>query len=138
MTGAASRRRGADAERAVVTWLRNNGHPNVRRHHGADGRAPGDIMGVPGVCIEVKDVAADRWTAWRAQLLAECPDGHIPILVRRVRGCSDVGAWDAEMPWWNWWILTRNLPPVAARVECRRTQQTWVRTQFTALIDATR
>lgn len=137
MTGAASRNRGARAERAVVTWLRANGHPDARRHHGADGRAPGDIMGVPGVTIEVKDVAADRWTAWRAQLLDETPAGHVPILVRRVRGCGDVGQWDAEMPWWNWWILTRRTGPTT-RIDCRRTEQTWVRDRFVVLIDAAR
>jgi hypothetical protein len=130
MTGRSSRDRGARAERAVVTYLRNNGWPDARRHHGADGRAPGDIMGIPGVCIEVKDRASSAWPTWRAQLLDECPAGDVPILVRRVRGVGDVGLWDAEMNAWGWHSTT----PLNIH-HCPRTERTWVRLTFADVVN---
>jgi len=136
VTGKASRDRGANAERAVVNWLRNNGYPDARRHHGADGRAPGDIMGVAGVTIEVKDRASSSFPTWRAQLLAETPAGDTPILVRRTRGVTDVGQWDAEIPWWTWWTATRNARP--SMIACPRTNLKWVRLTFHQAITATR
>jgi hypothetical protein len=125
VTGKASRDRGARAERAVVTWLRNNGFPAARRHHGADGRAPGDIMGVPDVCIEVKDRASSAYPTWREQLLTECPPGDVPVLVRRVRGVADVGMWDAETLAWGW----HSTMPLDIHV-CPRTNRLWLRTTF--------
>jgi hypothetical protein len=125
MTGRASRDRGARAERAVVNHLRTNGWPDARRHHGADGRAPGDIMGVPGVTIEVKDRASSAWPTWRQQLLAETPAGDLALLIRRVRGVADVGQWDAEMPWRDWrWLDGAGR---YAGFPCKRTQELWVR-----------
>jgi hypothetical protein len=132
MSGAASRDRGARAERAVVNYLRSVGFPDARRHHGADGRAPGDIMGIPGVCIEVKDRASSAWPTWRQQLLDECPMGDVPILVRRVRGVGDVGQWDAEMPWLWWSVYVR--PPDA--YDCPRTGVLWVRTTVADVVNA--
>jgi hypothetical protein len=134
VTGKASRDRGARAERAVVTWLRNNGYPKARRHHGADGRAPGDIMGVPGVTIEVKDRAQSAWPTWRQQLLTECPPGDVPILVRRVRGVTDVGQWTAE-------ILTQCCSDLGGRGSdhqyfgCPRTLDGWCRMTFADITD---
>jgi hypothetical protein len=126
MTGRSSRDRGARAERAVVNYLRSVGFPDARRHHGADGRAPGDIMGVPGVCIEVKDRASSAWPKWRQQLLTECPPGDIPLLVRRVRGVADVGLWTAEMLFDHFWY-----GPNDPRAHyCPRTEQPWVRVTF--------
>jgi hypothetical protein len=136
VTGRASRDRGARAERAVVTYLRSRGFDQARRHHGADGRAPGDIMGVPGICIEVKDRASSAWPTWREQLLTECPPGDIAVLVRRVRGVGDVGRWDAEIPERDWWwlvYLVGTAPPVVK--DCPRTGERWVRTTVTEIVD---
>lgn len=126
MTGRASRDRGARAERAVVNHLRVNGWPDARRHHGADGRAPGDIMGIPGVCIEVKDRASSAWPTWREQLLTECPPGDLALLIRRVRGQVDVGQWDAEMCRLERWQLDGDERWRNA-AHCPRTDMPWVR-----------
>lgn len=123
MTGRASRDRGARAERAVVNHLRANGWPDARRHHGADGRAPGDIMGIPGVTIEVKDRASSAWPTWREQLLAETPAGDLALLIRRVRGQVDVGQWDAEMPLSAGQLML----DVHGYSNCPRTECAWVR-----------
>lgn len=45
VVSAAERRRGADAERAVVNYLRAAGWPDTRRYLAGDGRQPGDIDG---------------------------------------------------------------------------------------------
>ena len=136
---AANRRRGADAERAVVNYLRNNGFPNARRFLAGDGRQPGDIDGVPGVCIEVKDVAQSRWPSWRAQLLKQTPEGNVSVLVRRTRGVRDVGMWDAQIPWWlcdpflvwdmrNEWAMTH-------LIWCVQTGLHWATVPFRDVVD---
>jgi hypothetical protein len=124
VTGRASRDRGARAERAVVNHLRTNGWPDARRHHGADGRAPGDIMGIPAVCIEVKDRASSAWPTWRQQLLAETPPGDLALLIRRVRGVTDVGKWDAEITAITYVDLGGVTAPFAY---CPRTECAWAR-----------
>lgn len=96
MTGAARRRRGANAERAVVTWLRHNGWPDARRYLAGDGRQPGDIDAIPGVCIEVKDRAESRWPTWLRQAVAEAGPHRIAAVVRRTRGVPDVARWECR------------------------------------------
>lgn len=97
MTGAQAQRRGAKAERAVVAWMRGNGWPDARRYMSGDGRQPGDIDAIPGVAIEVKDRNESRWPTWRLQAMNEA-GWRIPIVVRRTRGVTDVGAWRATIP----------------------------------------
>lgn len=141
MTGAASRRRGHDAERAVVNWLKANGYPDARTtramlgHDGA--HAPGDVWAIPGVVIEVKDVAASAWPSWRAQAIAES-QFLVPMVVRRKRGQTDVGFWPAEIPadhcdeWMTsengWW--TEHV--------CPRTGLLWLRGSFVQIVEALR
>ena len=134
--GRANRRRGATAEVRVVNWLRANGWPDARRYLAGDGRQPGDIDGVPGVVIEVKDTKASAWPTWRAQVLAEA-GGRVPVVVRRTRGVTDVGMWEAETVWTAWVGLvgSKNAPPY---VECPRTGRLWVRTTFYELMEALR
>lgn len=96
MSGAASRRRGADAERKVVNWLRVNGYPDARRYLAGDGRQPGDIDAIPGVVIEVKDVASSAWPSWCAQAVAQAGPDRMPIVVRRTRGVPDPALWSAR------------------------------------------
>lgn len=95
MTGAANRRRGADAERSVVTYLRTHGWPDARRYLAGDGRQPGDIDAIPGIVIEVKDVAASAWPTWCRQAEAQAGLHRAWIVVRRTRGTRDVGQWGA-------------------------------------------
>lgn len=95
---AANRRRGQRAEVAVVNWLRTHGYPDARRYLAGDGRQPGDIDAIPGVVIEVKDVAASAWPTWCGQAKAEA-GGRDWIVVRRARGVTDVGEHPAA--WWD-------------------------------------
>ena len=95
--GRLNRRRGAEAERMVVNYLRANGYPDARRYLAGDGRQPGDIDGWhPLICCEVKDVAKSAWPSWCRQAVAEAREGMVPVVVRRTRGVPDVGAWECR------------------------------------------
>lgn len=96
--GRRSRRRGADAERQVVAYLRAHGWPDARRYLAGDGRQPGDIDWHPLVAVEVKDRAGSAWPSWCRQALAEAREGMVAAVVRRTRGVPDVGAWECRTP----------------------------------------
>jgi len=100
--GRKSRRRGADAERAVVAFLREQGWPDARRYLAGDGRQPGDLDWVPIVVLEVKDVASSAWPAWCRQAAAVAGEHQVPVVVRRTRGVPDVGAWKIRARWIDW------------------------------------
>ena len=98
MTGAANRRRGADAERAIVRWLNTNGH-NARRYLAGDGKQPGDIDWHPLVVLEVKDVASSAWPSWCRQADKAAGPDQVPVVVRRTRGVPDPGQWECRFPY---------------------------------------
>jgi hypothetical protein len=98
MSGATSRRRGHTAERGVAKYLRSRGYVDAhttRSQLGHDGfHAPGDVVGIPGVVIEVKDVASSAFPSWCAQAAQEA-QGRPWVVVRKKRGTADVGDWQA-------------------------------------------
>lgn len=132
---AANRRRGADAERSVVAYLRKQGWPDARRYLAGDGRQPGDIDAIPGVSIEVKDVKASAWPSWCEQAV-EAAGGRIPIVVRRTRGVTDVGLWQARIRQGDWDTLGGPLDPHF--YWCRRTHALWQRSTFGELVELLR
>ncbi len=56
--GSAPKRKGSAFERDVVAYLREHGFPDAERAYGA-GRPEdiGDVVGIPGVTVEVKNHA---------------------------------------------------------------------------------
>lgn len=102
MTAAASKRgrnnriRGHNCERKVAKHLRGVGYPDAhttREELGHDGgRQPGDVVGPVGLIISVKDVEKSAWPSWCAQAEKEA-NGRPWVVVRRLRGNPDVGAW---------------------------------------------
>lgn len=100
--GRTSRRRGADAERQVVRFLRAQGWPDARRYLAGDGRQPGDLDWHPLVTLEVKDAASSRWPTWCRQVAAAAPAGTVPVVVRRTRTGDDVGAWEIRADYDAW------------------------------------
>lgn len=97
MTGAASRRRGANAERAVVNYLRQ-WWPDARRVLAGDGRQDRDVDFHPRVSLEIKDRADSAWPSWCRQAVAQSKPGTIPMVVRRTRGVTDPGRWVVRLP----------------------------------------
>jgi hypothetical protein len=94
--GRSNRRKGADTERMVVAWLRENGWPDAKRRLAGNGQA-GDIDGVPGVLIECKYVARSSWPSWQFQALAESTlSTELVVVVRRTHGNPNVAEWDAR------------------------------------------
>ncbi len=96
MTGAASRAKGARAEVALVNWLRCHGWPAARRYLAGDGRQPGDVDGVPGVCFEVKNQARHDIAGWLRQVEGQAGPS-LPVLVVKPRGETDPGRWWAVL-----------------------------------------
>lgn len=89
---AANRRRGADAERAVVRYLTSLGY-DARRYLAGDGKQPGDIDWHPLVVLEVKDVKASAWPTWCRQAANAAEAYVLPAVVRRERGNPDPATW---------------------------------------------
>jgi len=90
--------------------MRANGFPHAERrvvNHG--GNDIGDILGAPGLTIEVKDHATLRWPLWLKQLAAEkarAGSDHA-VLVAKQRGKGNAGEWYAMMPFDDWLRLAR-------------------------------
>lgn len=97
--GRMQRTKGANAERAGVRWLNTRGH-RTRRFLAGDGEQPGDIDGVPGLCIEVKDQATYKFPQWLKQVRAEARPGDLPVVLIKPNG---IGLDSTD----KWWILVR-------------------------------
>ena len=71
------KRKGSQFERDVVEFLKVNGHPYAERHYGA-GRPDdvGDIDGIPGWTLEVKNHRALELAGWLAEAEAERVNGR--------------------------------------------------------------
>jgi hypothetical protein len=95
-----SKQKGTAAETAVVRWLQANGHPYAERRslHGANDR--GDVAGVPGVVIEIKNCKTVDLAGWVTELKTEMlnADAGIGAVIHKRRGTTDVGEWYATMP----------------------------------------
>lgn len=93
-----SRRKGADHERELVTWLRSHGWPYAERR--LVGSAGPDINGCPGIAFEAKNAKAIDLAGWcdqaETQRLAIGAD-YAPVVIKR-RGTTDLGRAYAVLP----------------------------------------
>ena len=98
MTGRSSRRKGNQAERDTVKWLRRNGFPHAERN--GNGFAGSDITGIPGVTLEIKNRATLNLAEWVDQLETELDyDGNdIGAIIHKRRRKPNTGDWYATMP----------------------------------------
>lgn len=97
----ANKQKGRRAELAVARYLVAEGWPHAeptRRSGWSDDR--GDIDGIPGLLLEVKDCHAWRRDEWIAELEAEMSNARCQFgsLIIKRRGSSDVGDWYALLP----------------------------------------
>jgi Holliday junction resolvase len=96
-----STRAGTAAERAVVTYLQANGFPHAERAPRWGARDRGDVLGMPGVVVEVKAQRALNLAAALAEAQVEAANAgvrrYLAVLKRRRR---PVGEWYALMPLW--------------------------------------
>lgn len=100
MSGSMSRRKGAGAERDVVNWLTANGFPHAERRLSGAPDDRGDITGIPGLVLEVKNHARLELAAWTDQLTDELDNANTDIgaLIVKRRGRTNPADWYAVMP----------------------------------------
>ena len=82
-----SKRKGKRGELEIAKILREHGYPEARRgqqYNGADGSA--DVVGVPGLHIEVKRVEALNYYTAMNQANEDARPGEIPVVFHRKDG----------------------------------------------------
>jgi hypothetical protein len=95
-----SRRKGAAAENEVVKHLRTAGFPYAERRLTGSDDPYGDVAGIPGVVIEVKNHATLDLAGWVNQLLEElaAADADTGAVIHKRKGHTDVANWYATLP----------------------------------------
>ena len=96
----AARRKGTAAETAVVRHLHLRGWPHAERRalHGNHDR--GDIAGLPGVVLEIKNTKTINLAGWVTELEDEITNDQADtgaVIIKR-RGTTHVGDWYAVLP----------------------------------------
>jgi hypothetical protein len=107
MAGAKSRNVGVDTERRVAGYFRQRGYSGAERAVRTGWRTPlravadpGDVMGVPGWCVQVKSLRPDpdmeravpRWLA-ETEEQRRTAGAVVGVLVVRRWGIPDAGRW---------------------------------------------
>ena len=97
------KRKGHAAELAVVKWLRAKGF-NADRIQAGTHKDRGDINGLPGVVIEVKDRKAHSWHGYFDQLRRQIVNDKAwtGVIIAKRPGITDVSEWMAVMPAIEW------------------------------------
>jgi hypothetical protein len=95
-----AKRKGSQAERDVVAWLKANGFPYADRRVAGATLDKGDISGVLGVTIEIKNHAKLDLAGWTAELEIEMKNdtAWTGAVLHKRKGKGDVGEWYATMP----------------------------------------
>jgi hypothetical protein len=108
----AARAKGTAAETAVVRFLQANGYPHAERRALAGSQDRGDIAGIPGLVVEVKNAARTELAAWVDEAIDESLVGHngmdasgrvtdIGVVWHKRRGKGHPGDWYVTMDGWN-------------------------------------
>ena len=94
------KRKGSAAELAVAKWLRKLGWIHAERSRAGWTDDRGDIDGMPGVCIEVKNEKKIDLPGYLRELEVEIAKAQAwtgTVIVKR-RGSMNVDDWYAVMP----------------------------------------
>lgn len=98
----AARQKGTAAESAVVRYLADHGFPTAERRalHGALDQ--GDVTGIPGVVVEVKNHRKYAFAEWLKELAEEKAnakaDTAFLVVKPRGVGATRTGEWMCVMP----------------------------------------
>lgn len=105
-----SKQKGTAAETAVVNWLKERGRKHVERRslNGVNDR--GDIAGIPGVVLEVKNHARMTLSEWVDEMLVEVANDKADtgVVIHKRKGTTNVGKWYATMTVEQWEGLVKN------------------------------
>jgi hypothetical protein len=91
--------KGTAAESAVVGYLITHGFPDAERRALNGTQDRGDIAGVPGVCIEVKNQREFELAGWLDEALREGRMANAPVTVvwHKRRNKGHPGEWYVTM-----------------------------------------
>ncbi|MFC8985151.1 hypothetical protein [Streptomyces sp. NPDC057115] len=94
-----SKAKGTAAETAVVRFLQAAGFAQAERRTLGGTQDRGDIAGIPGVVIEVKNHARDQLPAWvaEAELERDNDRATLGVVWHKRRGTTDPGRWFVTM-----------------------------------------
>ena len=103
------KRKGSAAELRVVKWLRENGWIHAERSRAGWQDDRGDVDGLPGVVVEVKNQKRIDLPGWLDELEVECRNAKAwtGVLVVKRRGSTDPDDWYCVMPGYRWIDLMR-------------------------------
>jgi hypothetical protein len=92
--------KGSSAERAVVDYLRAHGFPHAERRLAGSSKDRGDIAGMPGVVVEVKNCERTNLAGWLAEAeVGQANDrADYGVVWHKRRGRGDAGQWYATLP----------------------------------------
>ena len=104
----ASKAKGSKAELDVVKWLKE-WFPYVDRRLAGATLDKGDISGIPGVTIEIKNHAKMDLAGWLEELSTEMGNDNAwtGVVVHKRRGRGSPAEWYATMPAQVWVDLLR-------------------------------
>jgi Holliday junction resolvase len=93
-----SRAKGTRGEQAVATLYREQGIDCARVPNSGGLATKGDIVGVPGVHVEVKSTGRLRLVEWMEQAEREAPLGQTPAVHWRFCTRSKSTGWFVSVP----------------------------------------
>ncbi len=95
-----ARAKGTAAETALRDWLQRNGHSYAERLALGGTNDRGDITGIPGVVLEVKNCKTFDLAGWLDELAVEMANADVSVgaVVAKRRGTTDRARWYAVMP----------------------------------------
>ena len=94
------KRKGSAAELAVAKWLRKLGWIHAERSRAGWTDDRGDIDGMPGVVVEVKNCKTISIPEWLRELEVEITNAQAwtGAVIAKRKGSTDVDDWYAIMP----------------------------------------
>ena len=106
----ASKAKGAQAERDVVAWLKQ-WYPYVDRRLAGATLDKGDISGIPGVTIEIKNHAGMDLAGWVEEWKVEMANDNAwtGVVLHKRKGKGDPADWYATMPASVWIELLKRV-----------------------------
>ena len=94
-----SKTKGTQAESAVIDYLNEHGFPDAERRALNGTQDRGDVAGVPGVCIEIKNHREFDLAQWLDEALREGRMANAPVTVvwHKRRNKGSPGEWYVTM-----------------------------------------
>lgn len=93
-----SRRKGVKGEQQVARIYREQGIDAARVPNSGGFDTKGDLVGVPGVHVEVKMASVLRMPEWMRQAEREAPEGMTPAVHWRLCRRGDSTGWNVSLP----------------------------------------